>query len=173
MNTASGMTLVELLVTVTLVAILLAIGLPSYQGITTTNRMAAEMNALVGDLQYTRSEAVKQGQTVTICASTNGTSCSGSANWANGWMIFADANGNQAVNTGESRLRLQTALGSTDTLQSHSSTALQAITFNRNGFSSNTGSVTLNDASGTTDRRQCVLVSTVGNVKLQSGAACP
>ncbi len=173
MNTASGMTLVELLVTVTLVAILLAIGLPSYQGITTTNRMAAEMNALVGDLQYTRSEAVKQGQTVTMCASSNGTSCSGSTDWANGWMIFSDANNNQAVNTGEARLRLQAALGSTDTLQSNSATTLSAITFNRNGFSSNAGSVTLNDASGTTDQRKCVMLSTVGTVQLQSGTACP
>ena len=58
MKTEFGMTLVELLVTVTLVAILLVVGLPSYQSITTTNRMAAEMNALVSDLQYARGEAV-------------------------------------------------------------------------------------------------------------------
>ncbi len=170
MRTASGMTLVELLVTVTLVAILLAVGLPSYQGITTTNRMASEMNALVGDLQYARGEAVKQGQPVTVCASGNGTACSNSTNWANGWLMFSDANGNRSVDSGEAILRVQPALGSTDTLASSS---LAAMTFNRNGFSSNAGSINLDDAAGSADRLQCVRISTVGYVQLLSGSSCP
>jgi type IV fimbrial biogenesis protein FimT len=170
MKTEFGMTLVELLVTVTLVAILLVVGLPSYQSITTTNRMAAEMNALISDLQYARGEAVKEGQPVTMCASSNGTACSNSTNWANGWLIFSDANGNRSVNTGEAVLRIQSALGSTDTLTSSS---LQAVTFNRNGFSSNAGSIKLGDAAGSSDRIQCVKLSVVGYAQLLSGTSCP
>jgi len=105
MKTLRGMTLVELLVAVTLVTILLVVGIPSYQGISTANRMAGEMNALISDLQYARSEAVKQGQTVTICVSSTGNNCSNSANWASGWIVFSDADGSQTVNSGEPVLR--------------------------------------------------------------------
>ncbi len=173
MKTLRGMTLVELLVVVTLVTILLVVGIPSYQGISTANRMAGEMNALISDLQYARSEAVKQGQTVTICVSSTGNSCSNSANWASGWIVFSDANGSQAVNSGEPVLRVQPALGSSDSLQSNSSPTIKAVTFNRNGFSSNSGSITLNDAASSTDRRKCALVSSVGYVQLQTGTSCP
>lgn len=173
MKTSRGMTLVELLVTVALVAILLAVGLPSYQSITTSNRMAGEMNALISDFQYARSEAVKQGQTVTVCVSTTGTSCADSANWASGWIVFSDANGNQVVASGEPILRVQPSLGSSDSLQSNSSPTVKALTFNRNGFSSNSGSITLNDSTSSTARRKCAVISTVGYVQLQSGTSCP
>ncbi|OZB45307.1 MAG: hypothetical protein B7X46_05000 [Thiomonas sp. 15-66-11] len=173
MKTLRGMTLVELLVAVTLVTILLVVGIPSYQGISTANRMAGEMNALISDLQYARSEAVKQGQTVTICVSSTGNNCSNSANWASGWIVFSDADGSQTVNSGEPVLRVQPALGSFDSLQSNSSPTIRAVTFNRNGFSSNAGSITLNDGASSTDRRKCAVVSSVGYVQLQTGASCP
>ena len=172
MKTSHGFSLVELLVTVTLVAILLAVGIPSYRSIATSNRMAGEMNALLGDLQLARSEAVKQGTTVTICPTSSPAApyaCSNSGNWSGGWVVFVG--GSSA--TSSSPMRLQPALGGIDVLQSNSTPAVKAVSFNRNGFSTNTGSITLNDANSTADRRRCAVISIAGHISLQSGGTCP
>ena len=111
MKRQSGFTITELMVVVAIVAILMAIGVPSYRYITNSYRMSAEVNGLLGDLQYARSEAIKEGQTVTACVSTNGTACDGGANinWASGWIVFSDPNGNAAVDAGDTVLRVQAA----------------------------------------------------------------
>ncbi len=160
---AAGFTLVELLVTIALIAILLAIGVPSYQSVTTANRMSGEINGLVGNLQYARAEAVKQGQNVTVCASSNGTSCSGSGTWSNGWIVV-DSNNNV--------LKVQQAFGGTDTLASSGNT-LSSIAYNRYGFTANSGTLTLHDQANTQTWRKCVVVSPVGELTLNSQGACP
>jgi len=75
-----GFTLIELLVVVAIAAILLTVGVPSYLTTISGYRVANETNALVGDLQYARSEAIKQGVTVSMCISTDGATCSASTN---------------------------------------------------------------------------------------------
>src|SRR5882672_12636130 len=80
MKRQTGFTLTELMVVLAIVAILLSIGVPSYRYVTNSYRMSAEVNGLLGDLQYARSEAIKEGQTVSTCVSTNGTACAGGAN---------------------------------------------------------------------------------------------
>ncbi|HYA60213.1 MAG TPA: prepilin-type N-terminal cleavage/methylation domain-containing protein, partial [Burkholderiaceae bacterium] len=52
-----GFTIVELLIVVSIGAILVSIAVPSYQWTTTNYRISTEVNGLVGDLQYARSEA--------------------------------------------------------------------------------------------------------------------
>ncbi|MFK9866802.1 Tfp pilus assembly protein FimT/FimU, partial [Escherichia coli] len=64
MNRQAGFTLTEVMIVTTIVAILFGIGLPSYKYVTTSNRVASEVNALLGDMQFARSEAVREGQTV-------------------------------------------------------------------------------------------------------------
>jgi len=118
----------------TIAAILLAISIPSYRYVTNANRIAAEINGLLGDMQYARAEAIKEGQTVTVCVSTDSASCSaGNLNWQNGWIVFADANGNQTFNAAtDTLLRVQAGFTGTDTFVANN--ALSAVTFNREGF---------------------------------------
>lgn len=167
-----GFTLIELMVVLALVAVFALIGIPSYRSITTTNRMATEMNAFVGDLQFARSEAIKRGQFVTICASSTGAACLGAntTNWTPGWIVFADANNNDVVDAGESVIRIQAALQGGDGLASNLG---GAITFNRNGFTANAQTLSLNDSASTTQRRLCASISTVGRVSTNKGASCP
>jgi prepilin-type N-terminal cleavage/methylation domain-containing protein len=82
-----GFTVTELMVVVAIVAILLSLGMPSFRYLTNAYRMSAEVNGLLGDLQYARSEAIREGQAVTACVSADGTSCTGGANWASGWIV--------------------------------------------------------------------------------------
>src|SRR5882724_3310499 len=89
-SASSGLSLIEMVVTVSVAAILLSVAMPGLRTMIQNNRVAADTNVLVGSLNYARSEALTRGLPVSICASSNGTSCAGSANWAGGWIVFTD-----------------------------------------------------------------------------------
>ncbi len=92
-ETMRGVTLIELLVTLSVAAILLAIGVPSFQDLINNNRATGVANNLVSAIGLARSEAVKRGQLVTVCtsASTGNASptCNGTS-WKDGWVVFVD-----------------------------------------------------------------------------------
>ena len=88
----SGVTLVELLAVISMVAILMAIGVPSYRYVTVSNRVSGEINSLLGDLQYARYEAVKEGLPVTVCpAGATASTCAGGTAWGSGWIVLSNA----------------------------------------------------------------------------------
>lgn len=75
-----GFTLIELLITIAVLAIVLAIAAPSFRGMINGNRITAAANEFVGLLQSAKMEAIRRNGRVTVCPSTNGTSCGG-GNW--------------------------------------------------------------------------------------------
>lgn len=134
MKGQTGFTLTEVLVVVAIVAILLGIGVPSYRYVTNSYRMAAEMNALVGDLMYARAEAIKEGQPVAICVSTDGLTCSGTNTWQSGWIVFPDPAGNGSADAPASVLHVQQAFTGTNPDTFLPANAISSIIFNREGF---------------------------------------
>ena len=84
-----GFTLVELLVTITVAAILATIAIPSFQDATLNGKLSSLANNFVASAQLARGEAIKRNTTVTLCASSNGTSCTGA--WKDGWVVLAGA----------------------------------------------------------------------------------
>lgn len=165
---ASGVTILELVVVVAVVAVLLGVAIPSFVGMTQTNRVAGEINALSGDLQFARAEAIKEGLPVTICTSSNGTSCLGSNSWSTGWIVFSDTNGTQTVDAGDTVLRKQIPWTNSDTFSADNSIA--AVTYSRDGFAiALPGTVTwklhtqpLNAAAS-----RCVAVNIAGRQQVQ------
>ncbi|MGO9513404.1 MAG: GspH/FimT family pseudopilin [Steroidobacteraceae bacterium] len=162
---AAGFTLMELLMTIMIAGILLTIGVPSFRYVTNANRIASEVNGLLGDMQYARSESIKEGQTVTVCASTDSATCTGGNAWQSGWIVFLDSNGNQQVDVGEAIIRVQPAFHGTDTFIASAPT-FTAITFNRMGYGQ-TGSavpitVNLHDVTNTTAWTRCLAVTPIG-----------
>ncbi|RQO72874.1 hypothetical protein DBR44_10525 [Aquitalea sp. FJL05] len=90
---ALGFTLVELMVVIAVVAISLAIAVPNFAQFVDTNRFQSLSSALIADMANARAEAIRRGSYMGICASTDGSSCSGSgADWSRGWIVFVDIN---------------------------------------------------------------------------------
>jgi len=95
----TGMTLVELMVTLGVVAILATVAAPSLQSMIERNQLQALTNNMVSNLYYARSEAAKRGFNVTLCASdATQNACDTSAtSFANGWIIFTDYDSNATL----------------------------------------------------------------------------
>ena len=110
-KTQRGFTLIETLVVIAIVAILLGIAVPSYKYITNSYRMTGEVNGLLGDAQFARSEAIKEGNQVILCSSTNGTSCAGVTTWQLGWIVCVDLNNDGNCDAGDPVLRTQATFG--------------------------------------------------------------
>ena len=90
MKRENGFTLIELLVAMTVIVVLLAAGVPSFKEFVKNNRVSGESGKLIIAIQVARSEALKRGSGTVICASTDQLTCSGSNDWAAGWISFSD-----------------------------------------------------------------------------------
>lgn len=98
-----GFTLIELIVSITILAILLGIGVPSFTNVIRSNQITAQTNALVSSLTFARSEATKRSARISICGNNAGT-CSGNTNWSGGWLVITDQDGDGAIDAGTDTL---------------------------------------------------------------------
>ena len=119
----TGFTLIELMFTIVVLAVLLGIGVPNFRDFIRNSRLSTAANDLLADVNLARSEAVKRRVPVTLCKSADGAACDTSNTTAFArWIVFVDdANpaaisgndGNGAVDTGETVLkdtRISTAI---------------------------------------------------------------
>jgi len=94
---SGGFTLIELMVTVAIAAIVLALAAPAFTDLIARNRMTAAVNTFVTNLQLARSEAVKRGSAVSLCPDnpdTDEIDCSGDTDWDVGYLVFFDPDEN-------------------------------------------------------------------------------
>jgi type IV fimbrial biogenesis protein FimT len=98
-----------------LMAILLGMGAPSFMTSIRENRNLTAANVMLSAVSSARSEAVRRGATVTLCPSINGTTCS--SNWADGWLVLLDNASGVSVPSVNKVLQVGTALNDTLTTQ--------------------------------------------------------
>lgn len=82
----AGFSLVELLITIAIVAVTLSLALPSLADTIARNRIAGAANDFVADLSYARTEALRRSGPAGICSSKDGTKCDGA--WSEKWVVF-------------------------------------------------------------------------------------
>lgn len=83
-----GFTLIELMVTLAVLAIVLSMAAPSFSSMLQDNRASALGSELQGALQFACSEAVKRRQSVVICRSNaGGSGCESGTDWSGGWLV--------------------------------------------------------------------------------------
>lgn len=91
----NGFTLIELMITLVIAAVVIGLATPSFTSLIQGNRARAMAEDFASALNYARTEALKLSSRVTICASNDGMTCGG--DWTDGWIIFQDfaVNNNQ------------------------------------------------------------------------------
>ncbi len=137
MDREHGFTLIELMVTLGVAAILLSIAVPAMQMFTSNARQTGAINNFVSSLHLARNTAITTNARVTMCASADGASCGGSA-WQNGWILFRDPNNNGSVDADE---RVIGSVGETKKLAIASSEFGSALTYRPSGRVLNAGVV--------------------------------
>lgn len=181
MNRKSGFTLIELIVTVALAAIIVTIGIPSFRTAILNNSRTAQVNEFVGVLNIARSEAIKRGSRVTICRRLNDTTCANDTTsiWENGWIVFVDKDQDSIIDTGEEILKVYGAIPSGFTLRT-GGTFTQSVAYLPNGVSSSntnfgTDTFRLCDNRGLNQAR-FIAISITGRVRVRektTGDTCP
>jgi len=105
MKKTSGFTLLELLITLSIVAIIVTIGVPNFRGVIMDNRMVSQSNQFVRSVNLARSTAVRHQRNATICVSANYDAavptCAASTDWSNGWIVWVDKDRDSATDADE------------------------------------------------------------------------
>src|SRR5690625_7028869 len=87
-----GLTLVELLVAVSLLAMIVSAAVPAFNRLAERERTVASTNTLVAHFQLARNTAISRKTFVTVCPTTAGALCADNNVWSNDWLTFVDAN---------------------------------------------------------------------------------
>ena len=116
-NPPAGFTIIELMVTLAVAAVILTVGIPSFKQTLDQNRLAVQVNDFITSLNYARSEAVTRSMQITVCKSANSSAvlpaCTAAGSWDQGWITFTDSTAAGTigvVDAGENILRIHAAL---------------------------------------------------------------
>jgi len=165
MNRSNGFTLIELMITVALAAIVMTLAVPSFEETIRNNRLTTQANELISALNLARSEAIKRQFTVSVCKSANGAACDGSG-WGDGWIVFVnrDDDSPAVVDTGEDILRAYGPIRANYTLNANNNFT-NYISYRPTGISNNFGRFVLCEGGQLTHSR-AILINKTGRPRI-------
>lgn len=168
-----GITLIELMVTISVLAVLLGIGIPGLTQFIVSNRLTSQTNELVGDISRARNEAGARAMNVSICIAASATACATSGTWDAGRIIFADSDANGLIAATTDIIKYVPPLDGGTSLASASFSDDKYITFRPFGglTSPAGGTFTLCAPGYTTGRR--ISVAATGRPIASTITTCP
>ena len=167
-----GFTIVELIIGLSVAAILLSLAVPSFSTLVMNNRITTQANEFISSLALARSQALKRVSRVTVCGSADGASCAGSGGWQQGWIVFADDDNDAAVDGGEEILRVYSALEGGNTLVGNTNVAnyisyVASGSTRLTGGAFQTGTLVLCDSRGAGPHARAINVSVTGRSRVE------
>jgi type IV fimbrial biogenesis protein FimT len=179
----SGMTLIELMVTVAILGVVMAIGIPSMRGISESEAVRGHTNTFLSTLRYARSEAIRNRAQVVVCPSNNSESASPSCsngvtdNWALGWIIFVNRDADTDYRYDASKdtlLRVQGAISTSGGINEATGGAPNKFVYRSTGILLNGGasSFTFDAKSLSASQRKLVCISLQGRARIETDASC-
>lgn len=171
-----GFTLVELIVTLAIGAVLISIAVPPMTEMLNTQKANSTVNALFTSLNHARSEAIKRNARAVLCKSATGLSCTSGGGWEQGWILFHDANNNAALDAGEVVVHQQGPTTQGTRLTGNAPVAdyvsygpSGSAKLTSGGFQAGTFTLCLASMSSTAVRR--IVLSGTGRARTQKGTA--
>lgn len=119
MKRSHGFTLIELMVTLSIIAIVAAVGFPQIRELMANNKFTTKSNDLLATFQFARSEALRRTTTVRIEACKPDCGTTGTADWTNGWRVWVDEDGDDVLDAGEEVLNEHESLSPDMTITAH------------------------------------------------------
>ncbi len=160
-----GFSLIELIVTLTIAAILLGISVPSLIGFVRSNRLASVTNTFISDINLARSEALKRGIRAGVCQSGGATGCTGSGTWNTGWVVFADLDDSKAWTASDVVLLKRDAISPEMAITA----STVAIIYDRRGMAE-TGAGNYSFCNTALGKTKAITVDATGRHRLADGA---
>jgi type IV fimbrial biogenesis protein FimT len=88
---SSGFTLLEVMVATAVLALVVALGAPAFDGLMTRARTANAAHLVTASFAQARMEAIRRNRTVTVCPTRDGRTCRRDLDWSEGWLLFVGA----------------------------------------------------------------------------------
>jgi prepilin-type N-terminal cleavage/methylation domain-containing protein len=132
-----GFTLLELLITLVIVVVLVAMGVPAMTELFDRMRTEDAVSRWQADLTYARQAAATYNTVVMVCPIATDNTCAD--DWSSGYHIFMDSDGNGAVNEGDEVLHRRSAIDQRD--HTHASDGMALIRFDTEGFTQSSGTL--------------------------------
>jgi type IV fimbrial biogenesis protein FimT len=151
-----GFSLVELLVAMTILAILMAIAIPSYNSLVLSGTASRYASSMAESALLARGEAIRRNAAITMCVSTDGTTCgSGSGGWEQGWLVSCKTNDLVTCDTaGASTLVIQYQGAAKSGWKITEASGLARIDFDPSGTGATAASMTVCRATPTVGEQQ-------------------
>ena len=163
MKSTKGFSLIELVVTLSIAAVLISYALPSIYEIKSNKILKNERDRLMVSFAYARSYAISQQKQVVVCPSLSGQSCDNQSKWNQGWIIFDDTNMNRVLDSDEILLQFENQMD--DSVMATSSIYRSKIRFNNIGFAPGTNvSINFCDRRGP-EFAQSLIINNAGRIK--------